>query len=191
MASWLIEWKSHPDTQWLKDAPSQPLQQSLKDLERGYKNFFQKRAAFPRFKKRGQNDAFRYPQGVKLDQTNNRISLPKLGWIRYRNSREVIGEVKNVTVSQSCGKWYVSIQTEYEVPEPVHKAASMVGLDAGVTKLATLSDGTVYQPVTLTMQIRRVRYTPVFYLNDFEKRLADLRRFRAMRDFMRGIQEAA
>ncbi|SWB65034.1 Gifsy-1 prophage GlpA [Klebsiella pneumoniae] len=147
MTSWLIEWKSIPDTQWLKDAPSQPLQQSLKDLERGYKNFFQKRAAFPRFKKRGQNDAFRYPQGVKLDQTSNRISLPKLGWIRYRNSREVIGEVKNVTVSQSCGKWYVSIQTEYEVADPVHKAASMVGLDAGVTKLATLSDGTVYQPV--------------------------------------------
>ncbi|MCD9284325.1 RNA-guided endonuclease InsQ/TnpB family protein [Escherichia coli] len=147
MASWLIEWKSHPDTPWLKDTPSQPLQQSLKDLERGYKNFFQKRAAFPRFKKRGQNDAFRYPQGVKLDQTNNCIALPKLGWIRYRNSREVIGEVKNVTVIQSCGKWYVSIQTEYEVPEQVHKAASMVGLDAGVTKLATLSDGTVYQPV--------------------------------------------
>ncbi|WP_142502352.1 RNA-guided endonuclease TnpB family protein [Klebsiella sp. 2680] len=147
MASWLIEWKSDTETQWLKKAPSQPLQQSLKDLERAYKNFFQKRAAFPRFKKRGQNDAFRYPQGVKLDQPNNRISLPKLGWIRYRNSREVIGEVKNVTVSQSCGKWYVSIQTEYEVADPVHNAESMVGLDAGVTKLATLSDGTVYQPV--------------------------------------------
>ncbi|WP_025121641.1 MULTISPECIES: RNA-guided endonuclease TnpB family protein [unclassified Serratia (in: enterobacteria)] len=147
MASWLIEWKSHPDTKWLKDAPSQPLQQSLKDLERGYKNFFQKRAAFPRFKKRGQNDAFRYPQGVKFDQVNNRISLPKLGWVRYRNSREVIGEVKNVTVSQSCGKWYVSIQTEYEVADPVHNSESMVGLDAGVTQLATLSDGTVYQPV--------------------------------------------
>ncbi|EPE2305256.1 RNA-guided endonuclease InsQ/TnpB family protein [Salmonella enterica subsp. enterica serovar Muenchen] len=147
MASWLIEWKADADTQWLKDAPSQPLQQSLKDLERGYKNFFQKRAAFPRFKKRGQNDAFRYPQGVKLDQENSRIFLPKLGWIRYRNSREVIGEVKNVTVSQSCGKWYVSIQTEYEVADPVHNAESIVGLDAGVTKLATLSDGTVYQPV--------------------------------------------
>ena len=147
MASWLIEWKSAPETQWLKESPSQPLQQSLKDLERGYKNFFQKRAAFPRFKKRGQNDAFRYPQGVKLDQANNRISLPKLGWVRYRNSREVIGEVKNVTVSQSCGKWYVSIQTEYEVADPVHNAELIVGLDAGVTKLATLSDGTVYQPV--------------------------------------------
>lgn len=70
-----------------------------------------------------------------------------MGWIRYRNSREVIGEVKNVTVSQSCGKWYVSIQTEYEVSDPVHNAESMVGLDVGITKLATLSDGTVYQPV--------------------------------------------
>lgn len=147
MTSWLTEWKADPETQWLKESPSQPLQQSLKDLERSYKNFFQKRAAFPRFKKRGQNDAFRYPQGVKLDQANNRISLPKLGWIRYRNSREVVGEVKNVTVSQSCGKWYVSIQTEYEEADPVHNAESMVGLDAGVTKLATLSDGTVYQPV--------------------------------------------
>ncbi|EFG9297727.1 transposase, partial [Escherichia coli] len=147
MASWLVEWKNATETQWLKDAPSQPLQQSLKDLERAYKNFFQKRAAFPRFKKRGQNDAFRYPQGVKLDQENSRIFLPKLGWMRYRNSRQVTGVVKNVTVSQSCGKWYISIQTESEVSIPVHPSASMVGLDAGVAKLATLSDGTVFEPV--------------------------------------------
>jgi putative transposase len=147
MAAWLVEWKASPETQWLKEAPSQPLQQALKDLERAYNNFFQKRAAFPRFKKRGQCDSFRYPQGVKLDQANSRISLPKLGWIHYRNSREVIGEVKNVTVSQSCGKWYVSIQTEYEVTEPAHASTSMVELDAGVAKLATLSDGTIFEPV--------------------------------------------
>lgn len=147
MASWLVEWKNATETQWLKDAQSQPLQQSLKDLERAYKNFFRKRAAFPRFKKRGQNDAFRYPQGVKLDQENSRIFLPKLGWMRYRNSRQVTGVVKNVTVSQSCGKWYISIQTESEVSTPAHPSASMVGLDAGVAKLATLSDGTVFEPV--------------------------------------------
>ncbi len=147
MASWLVEWKNATEMQWLKDAQSQPLQQSLKDLERAYKNFFRKRAAFPRFKKRGQNDVFRYPQGVKLDQENSRIFLPKLGWMRYRNSRQVTGVVKNVTVSQSCGKWYISIQTESEVSTPVHPSASMVGLDAGVAKLATLSDGTVFEPV--------------------------------------------
>ncbi|MGX6105735.1 RNA-guided endonuclease InsQ/TnpB family protein [Escherichia coli] len=147
MASWLVEWKNATETQWLKDTQSQPLQQSLKDLERAYKNFFRKRAAFPRFKKRGQNDVFRYPQGVKLDQENSRIFLPKLGWMRYRNSRQVTGVVKNVTVSQSCGKWYISIQTESEVSTPVHPSASMIGLDAGVAKLATLSDGTVFEPV--------------------------------------------
>ena len=58
MASWLIEWKSDTETQWLKSPHHNPLQQSLKDLERAYKNFFQKRTAFPRFKKRGKNDPF-------------------------------------------------------------------------------------------------------------------------------------
>jgi putative transposase len=141
-AAWLVEWRKAPETQWLKEAPSQPLQQALKDLERAYKNLFQKRASFPRFKKRGQSDAFRYPQGVKLDQVNNRISLPKLGWISYRNSREVVGEVKNVTVSQSCGKWYVSIQTEYEVSEPQHESTSMAGMNY-VASLSTSNFGLV------------------------------------------------
>lgn len=147
MTSWLVEWKNTPETAWLKDAPAQALQQSLKDLETAYKNFFQKRASFPRFKKKGQKDTFRYPQDVKLNQENSRIFLPKLGWMRYRKSRQVTGVVKNVTVSQSCGKWYISIQTEVEVPNPVHPSTSMVGLDVGVVKLATLSDGTVFEPV--------------------------------------------
>ena len=96
--------QSKNDCPWLKEAPSQALQQSLKDLERAYQHFFAQRADFPRFKKRGQGDRFRFPQGVLLDQANHRIKLPKLGWIRYRNSREVLGEVKNVTVSQANGQ---------------------------------------------------------------------------------------
>ncbi|MGS9092560.1 RNA-guided endonuclease InsQ/TnpB family protein, partial [Salmonella enterica subsp. enterica serovar Infantis] len=71
--------------------------------ERPDKTFFQQRAAFPRFKQRGQNAAFRYPQGVKLDQENSSIFLPKPRWMRYRNSRPVTEVVKNVTVSQSSG----------------------------------------------------------------------------------------
>ncbi|PLY15654.1 MAG: transposase, partial [Sedimenticola sp.] len=47
-------WKQDPATEWLKASPSQCLQQTLKDLERAYKNFFAKRADFPRFKKKGQ-----------------------------------------------------------------------------------------------------------------------------------------
>lgn len=145
----LTEWRNGPETPWLADAPVHPLQQALKDLERAYANFFAKRADFPRFKKKGQSDSFRYPdpKQIKLDQANSRIFLPKLGWVRYRNSREVLGTVNNVTVSQSCGKWFVSIQTEREIQAPAPKATSAVGIDMGVTRFATLSDGTFYAPL--------------------------------------------
>ena len=122
----LTSWRNNPELSWLKQSPSQALQQSLKDLERAFQNFFAKRADFPQFKKRGIRDSFRYPQGVKLDQENNRIFLPKLGWIQYRNSCEVKGEISNVTISRSCDKWYVSIQTEREVPEAIHPGTTEV-----------------------------------------------------------------
>ena len=144
----LTEWRNGPETPWLADAPVHPLQQTLKDLERAYANFFAKRADFPRFKKKGQSDSFRYPdpKQIKLDQGNSRIFLPKLGWLRYRNSREVLGTVKNVTVSQSCGKWFVSIQTEREVEQPIPNGGA-VGIDMGIARFATLSDGTFYAPL--------------------------------------------
>jgi len=142
----LTEWKAQPETPWLSDTPSQALQQALKNLERAYKNFFAKRADFPRFKKKGQSDSFRYPQGFRLDQPNNRIFLPKLGWIGYRNSRGVPGVVKNVTVSQSGGKWFVSVQTERQVEQSIPQG-SAVGIDMGVARFATLSDGSYFAPL--------------------------------------------
>jgi putative transposase len=90
--------------------------------------------------------SFRYPQGTCLEQNNDRIWPPQLGWVRYRNSREVLGAVKNVTVSLAGGRWMVSIQTEREVETPVHRSATAVGIDMGVVRLATLSDGTIYGP---------------------------------------------
>ena len=147
MAAWLVDWKKTPEIQWLKEAPSQALQHALKDLERAYENFFKQRASFPKFKKRGQHDSFRYPQGVKLDQENSRISLPKLGWISYRNSRQVVGEVKNVTVSQSGGKWFASIQTQCEVEPPLPTAATAIGIDVGIARFATMSDESYIAPL--------------------------------------------
>ena len=159
----LTEWKAQPETLWLKETHSQPLQQTLKDLERAYANFFEKRADFPRFKKKGTGDSFRYPQGCKLDQGNSRVFLPKLGWIRYRNSRDVLGEVRSATVSQSGGKWFVSILTERTVEKPIPQGGA-VGIDVGIARFATLSDGSFVEP-----------------LNSFRKHEARLRRYqRAM-----------
>ena len=145
MANRLPEWKQ--EFEWLKESPSQTLQQSLKDADRAFKNFFEKRAGFPRFKKRGVGDSFRFPQGFEIDQTNSRIKLPKLGWIRYRNSRAIPGTAKNITISQSGGKWFASIQTEREVEQPVPTASSAIGIDMGIVRFATLSNGTHIEPL--------------------------------------------
>jgi putative transposase len=149
MAANLPIWKREVGQEWLKDAPSQALQHALKDLEKAYKNFFAKRADFPRFKRKGSGDSFRYPdpKQIKPDQAGSRISLPKLGWLRYRNSRDILGELRNVTVSQSGGKWFVSIQTQREVAQPLPTATSAVGVDVGIARFATMSDESYIAPL--------------------------------------------
>lgn len=148
MAKQLTAWRNSMDTSWLKEAPVHPLQHALKDLEKAYKNFFDKRADFPRFKRKGMCDSFRYPdpKQIKLEQGNNRIFLPKLGWLRYRNSRKVLGELRNVTVSLSGGRWFVSIQTRREA-ETLIPQGSAVGIDMGISRFATLSDGSFHKPL--------------------------------------------
>ena len=162
MAKELTGWRNGQETPWLKDAPIHPLQQSLKELERAYKNFFAKRAAFPRFKRRDSAAGFRYPDAkqFKLDEANARIFLPKLGWLRYRKSRCVEGKLCNVTVSCRAGRWYASIQTEREVAQPVPAATSSVGIDVGVARFATLSDGSFIAPVASLKahEVRLARY---------------------------------
>jgi putative transposase len=162
----LTQWRNGTETPWLADAPTHPLQQALKDLERAYQNFFARRAHFPRFKRKGQCARFRYPDAkqFKVDRSNSRLFLPKLGWLRYRNSREMLGVAKNITLSESCGRWYVSIQTERAVERPVPSATRDVGIDLGIARFATLSDGSHVAP-----------------LNSFKKHEVRLRRYqRAM-----------
>ncbi|WP_407902448.1 RNA-guided endonuclease InsQ/TnpB family protein [Gallibacterium anatis] len=144
IANLLAQWKK--ELVWLKACHSQVLQQSLKDLESAFKNFFQQRADFPKFKKKGLKERFRFPQGCKLEQQNNRLYLPKIGWVRYRNSRDIVGEIKNVTVSQKCGRFFVSIQTEFEYEIPRHKGGE-IGIDMGVARFATLSNGEFFEPL--------------------------------------------
>ena len=146
VANLLPAWKKDKALAWLKECHSQILQQSLKDLERAFQNFFAKRANFPKFKCKGDKDSFRFPQGCKLEQENNRIYLPKIGFVRYRNSRNIIGEIKNVTVSQKCGKWFVSIQTEFE-QEIQQPKGGEIGIDMGIARFATLSNGQYFEPI--------------------------------------------
>ncbi|MES2212805.1 MAG: transposase [Pseudomonadota bacterium] len=130
---------------------SQALQAPIHALDRAFKEAFDKtqpNKRIPRFKKKGQcTPSIRYPQGFKIDEVNSKIFLPKIGWVKYRNSRKIQGVAKNVTVSKKGKYWFVSVQTEYEVPIQGHKANTAVGIDMGVKRFATLSNGTVYAPL--------------------------------------------
>ncbi len=162
-------WKQEEDLFFLKECHSQPLQQTLKNLDRALKDAFDKSSPkrFPRFKKKGQHDSFRYPQGFKVDQVNSRVYLPKIGWVRYRTSQELIGQPKNITVSQRGQHWYVSIQTELEVKPIKTTATSIVGGDLGIARFLTLSNGEYFSPLN---SFRRL-----------EKKLARLQRTLARR----------
>lgn len=150
----LTAWRNSKETPWLADAPCGAEQQALMDLCAAYTRFFQKLAAPPTFARKGERDGFRYPdpKQIKHDPANKRIFLPKLGWIRYRGGKgkhalKVLGELRSVTVSLRAGKWFMSIATLQVVPDPIPQATSEVGIDVGVARFATLSDGTVHPPL--------------------------------------------
>jgi putative transposase len=148
-AKYLTPWRGDPLTPWLKNAPFHTQQQALKDLDRAYSNFFKGVSGFPKPKKKGVHESFRYPdpKQIEFDQDNSRIHLPKLGWIRYRNSRNVLGELRNVTISQSGGKWLIAIQTRREVNQPIPLGTNVVGIDLGINNFAALSSGTLIAPL--------------------------------------------
>ena len=149
MAKNLSQWRENKESCWLEEAPYHALQQALKAQDKAYKNFFAGLSNFPRSKKKSRGDRFHFPdkKQIKLDQANDRIFLPKLGWIHYRNSREVIGEVRNVTVSRTGDRWFVSIQTEYEIEKPIQKSKSAIGIDVGIARFATMNDGSFIEPL--------------------------------------------
>lgn len=135
--------------EFLANVHSKPQQQVLKDLGRAFSDFFKHEKGFPKFKKKGKSkDSFRFPAYQDCIVIEHRqIKLPALGWVKFRKSREVEGMIKNVTVSRRGPHWFVSVQTEREVPEPVHPSRSAVGIDMGVAKFAALSNGHVLRPL--------------------------------------------
>jgi putative transposase len=70
-----------------------------------------------------------------------RLFLPKIGWINFRKSRNILGKVKNITLSKQGAHWFASLQVERTLAPPKHRSNSIVGGDLGVKRLLTLSNG--------------------------------------------------
>jgi putative transposase len=139
---------------FLREAPHHALQQTLRDLDRAFVNFFEGRAAYPRFRSRGPGDSFRFPDPKQFELDGERVRLPKLGWVRLRLSRPIKGRIRNITVSREGRHWFGAFccQGDYSIRSV---GTAGVGLDAGVARDVTTSEGEVFDLGTPSRRERR------------------------------------
>jgi putative transposase len=141
----LPAWKK--ETPELKDVFSQTLQEVQERVDLAFKHFFRRVKngevpGYPRFRGKGWYDSFTYPQmGFKLN--GNKLYLSKIGDVRIKLHRPVVGNIKRVTIRRSsCDKWYASLTVESDDIKVVSKSTNpAVGIDMGLTSFATLSNG--------------------------------------------------
>lgn len=143
--------KSSEETVWLKDVDKFSLQNSLKDLDTAYKNFFRRvnqgsdKAGFPKFKSRHKSVwSYRttFTNG-NIEIKDKKVKLPKLKWIKFRDKRDMSGieKILNATVSKTrSGKYYASICVE-ETVQPKESTGASVGVDLGLREFLVTSNG--------------------------------------------------
>ena len=154
----LMKLKKCEDFAFLKVVDSIALQQSLRDLDRGFVNFFQKRAAHPTFKsKHNYHQSYRtVNQGDNIRISGKYIKLPKLGYVKIRQSMEV-GKINNVTVEHtSTGKYFAVLNVEFE-PQSRQNYNGCIGIDVGIKEFYSDSNGNVVlNPKYLEKSMRKL-----------------------------------
>lgn len=150
--------KKEEDFSFLKEVDSIALQQSLRDLDRSFVNFFQKRAGHPQFKsKHNRHQSYRtINQGENIRITGKYMKLPKLGYVKVRQSMEV-GKIKNVTIERTpTGKYFAVLNVLFE-PQPMMNQGGAIGIDVGIKEFYSDSNGnSVSNPKYLEKSMRKL-----------------------------------
>ena len=133
-------------------------QLAIMQLGDAFKRFFKGESNYPRFRKKGVNDRF----SLSNDQfkiIGKKIKIPNLGWVRMHESLRYQGKILSAKVFNKGSKWFVSIAVELnEIILPKPKTGKAVGIDLGITDLATLSDGTKIQaPKPLKTKLKKLQ----------------------------------
>jgi len=138
----LTQLKNLPEYVWLKGVNSQSLQQSLRRLDIAYNNFFNKRAEFPRFKKKNSKQSFLVPQRFNIDTKKGILHIPKFEPIKIVLHREIEGAMKSINISKTpSGKYFASILCEVEKTIKPKKKGKQIGIDLGLKSFFVASDG--------------------------------------------------
>lgn len=134
--------KKEKGTLWLASCYSQVLPATTLNLTTAYKNFFDKRAGFPKFKSKHGKQSIQYPQNIKIVDGN--VKIPgNVGIITAKIHRLIEGKIKTVTITKTpSGKYFASILTEVEGENSTTKEGKIYGIDLGLKYFAVVSDGT-------------------------------------------------
>jgi putative transposase len=138
----LPQLKKQEETKWLSECYSQVLQATTLNLVTAYKNFFEGRARYPRFKSKKNKQSIQYPQSVKV--VDGYLKFPgRVGLVKSKIHRLIEGSIKTATVSITpSGKYYAAILTELEGDNPTpHTDGKVAGIDLGIKDFAIVSDG--------------------------------------------------
>ena len=132
----------------LKEVYAHVLREPLRNVDKAFQAFFarikrKEKAGFPRFKTTLRFNSFCYPQANKTSVRveNNKLNLPKIGKLKIKLSRPILGEVKTCTIKRENDKWFAVFSVE-TATEPLPKTGKEIGIDVGIENFATLSDGT-------------------------------------------------
>ena len=154
----LTELKKTLDFAFLKEVDSISLQQTLRDLDRAFKNFFEKRASYPTFKSKHINfQSYRTNnQKDNIRIVGEYLKLPKLGLVKVKQTMEV-GKIKNVTIERTCsGKYFALLCVEFE-PEPRPNKGGSIGIDVGIKEFYSDSNGNVvHNPKFLEKSMKKL-----------------------------------
>ena len=134
--------KQQPETAWLNEVSSVCLQQALRDLQVAFSNFFDKRTAYPTFKRKEARQSANYTErGFSFDAERRILKLAKIGAIKVKWSRKAIPHPSSIRLIRTAsGKYFVSLVVETQ-PAPLPETGESIGIDFGVARLATLSNG--------------------------------------------------
>ncbi len=129
---------------WMLEVTKNAPQMAIIQLGQAFKNFFAGRSRYPKFRKKGRDDRFTLTNDL-ISIDGCRIRIPRLGWVRMRESLRFAGKIMSATISRVANRWFVSITVDTEDNSHLPKAENQgaAGVDLGVSALATLSTGEV------------------------------------------------
>lgn len=141
-SSMLTKLKRTEGYEWIREVSCVPPQQALRHLQTAFHNFFEKRARYPTFKKkRGKQSAEYTTSAFKWDATHLNLSISGLGRLKIVWSRQFTSVPTTATITKdTAGRYFVTLVLD-ETVEPMPKTGKSVGVDLGINRLATLSNG--------------------------------------------------